>query len=191
MNLIKQFFFQLLYLRQPPWDTGITPPELMDFIQNHHAGRALDLGCGTGTNAITLAQHDWQVIGVDFVRRAIKKARVKAHHAGVDIEFRVSNVTHLHDISDPFDLILDIGCYHALSDRDKLEYIDNLERLLATTGTFMIYAYFRSGEESPNALGGGIIEADVSVLQEHLTLIKREDGSERGIRQSAWFWFQR
>lgn len=51
--------------RQTPWDTDITPPEVMEFIETVTPGRALDLGCGTGTNAITLANHGWDVIRVD------------------------------------------------------------------------------------------------------------------------------
>ena len=40
-------------------------------------GRALDLGCGTGTNAIWLAQHGWTAVGVDFSALAIESARRK------------------------------------------------------------------------------------------------------------------
>ena len=49
--------------RQTPWDTQVTPPEVMEFIARTPPGKALDLGCGTGTNAITLARHGWQVDG--------------------------------------------------------------------------------------------------------------------------------
>ena len=44
-------------------------------------GRALDLGCGTGTNSIYLAQHGWETTGVDFVPRAIGIAKRKAEAA--------------------------------------------------------------------------------------------------------------
>ena len=46
--------FQWKYWRgQTPWDTNITPPEVEDFVKTASPGRALDLGCGTGTNAIS------------------------------------------------------------------------------------------------------------------------------------------
>ena len=65
--MFRRIYFNLLYLfTRPPWDTGVSPPELYDFIENHEPGRAIDIGCGTGTNVITLAQAGWQVTGVDF-----------------------------------------------------------------------------------------------------------------------------
>jgi len=69
MNLLRRINFNLWYFRRPPWDRGISPPELFDFISKHPAGRAIDLGCGTATNVITLAQNGWQVTGIDFAPR--------------------------------------------------------------------------------------------------------------------------
>ena len=63
--------------RQTPWDTQVTPPEVMEFIARTPPGKALDLGCGTGTNAIALARHGWRVTGVDFIPKAILAARGK------------------------------------------------------------------------------------------------------------------
>ncbi|MCK7512216.1 MAG: methyltransferase domain-containing protein [Desulfobacterales bacterium] len=68
--------FEWRYWRgNTPWDTNITPPEVMEFIAETPPGRALDLGCGTGTNAIALARHGWQATGVDFAPKAVHKAR--------------------------------------------------------------------------------------------------------------------
>src|SRR5207249_11633291 len=103
--------------RRPPWDTGITPPEVERFVASHAPGRALDLGCGTGTNAVYLARHGWSALGVDFVGRAIAKARQRAASAGLAerCEFRMGDVTRRSAISGPFDLALDIGCLHAIA----------------------------------------------------------------------------
>ena len=88
-NLFRRLLFQYWYFGQPKWDTGISPPELIEFINEHQPGRAIDIGCGTGTNVITLAKAGWGVTGVDFVR-AIRKAKQKLKNAGVQVEVRVA-----------------------------------------------------------------------------------------------------
>ena len=176
----------LSYLRNPPWDTGISPPELMAFINNHPPGRALDLGCGTGTNAITLAERGWRVIGIDFVHRAIRKGNQKARQANMEIDFRVNDVTRIDNINGPFDLILDIGCFHSLPTSGIAAYVKNLQRLLIHDGTFLLYAFIIQGGQSDS----GVTSDDLSLLDANLSLISRNDGKDRGQRPSAWFTYQ-
>ena len=78
--------------------------------------RALDLGCGTGADAVYLAGHGWQTTGVDFAPEAIAAARKKAADAGVDAAFVVGDASRLADagVRGPFDLLLDVGCYHTI-----------------------------------------------------------------------------
>ncbi|MBN2551020.1 MAG: class I SAM-dependent methyltransferase [Anaerolineales bacterium] len=193
MSLSKRIFFYLSYFQNPPWDTGITPPEVWEFIRQHPPGRALDLGCGTGTNAITLAQHGWQVSGVDFVGRAIRLARRKAKRAGVRVDFhqgdvsRLSEVLRRQQIQGPFKLVLDIGCFHSLSLEGKTAYAAALEGLLAPQGVFLIYTFLSA---PPDALSG-LQPSDLELLERHLRLVQRVDGSERGRRPSAWLTYQR
>jgi SAM-dependent methyltransferase len=186
--MMRRMFYELFYFRHPPWDTGISPPELIAFIDSHLPGRALDLGCGTGTNAITLAQHGWQVVGVDFVGRAIRAARRKAKQAGVQVDFHADDVTRLRGVSGPFDLVLDIGCLHSLSRQQKAVYVDNLRRLLAPQGTFLSYAFITQDEQ---AQGSGLSPGDLDLLDSRFQLVQRVDGSDRGDRASAWFTYQR
>jgi 2-polyprenyl-3-methyl-5-hydroxy-6-metoxy-1,4-benzoquinol methylase len=183
----RRLFFNFWYFGEPPWDTGISPPELMAFIASHPAGKALDMGCGTGTNVITLAKHGWQVSGVDFALPAILQARRKARRQGVEVDLRVENVASMQNISGPFDLILDIGCFHSLQTSAKQAYLLNLERLLAKGGTFLMYAFFQQDKEG----GTGLRQADLEALQDLLNLVERQDGTERGQRPSAWFTFRR
>ena len=188
MSLRRKLFYNLFYFRQPPWDTGISPPELMDFIHSHPPGRALDLGCGTGTNAITLAKHGWQVLGVDFVGRALRAARRKAKQAGVKADFRRGDVTRLNGIESPFDLVLDIGCLHSLTVQQKAVYIDNLGPLLAPKGTFLLYAFIAPGEQNRKLW---LTPDDQNQLSSCLRLVQRVDGDDRSQRASAWFTYQR
>ena len=74
-NLLRRLEFQYLYFHRPPWDTGMSPPELMEFIETHEPGRAIDIGCGTGTNVITLAKAGWQVTGVEFAPSSWRNKR--------------------------------------------------------------------------------------------------------------------
>lgn len=187
MKWFRRVLFNLWYFFNPPWDTGVSPPELMEFIENHSPGRALDLGCGTGTNVITLAQHGWQVTGVDFAATAIAQAKKKARQAGLAVDLRVEDVTRLNGIAGPFDLILDMGCFHNLSGDAVRQYAQNLDRLLANSGTFLLYGFFRDPRDS----NPGLVEDDIETLRERLALIDRQDGTERGFRPSAWFTFRK
>jgi cyclopropane fatty-acyl-phospholipid synthase-like methyltransferase len=187
MSLSRRLFFNFSYFRKPPWDTGISPPELMDFINNHPPGRALDLGCGTGTNAITLAKAGWQVTGVDFVRRAIQIARRKARQAGVTIDLRMGDVTRLEKVYGPFDLVLDIGCYHGITTPGRQAYRENLKRLLAPTGNFLMYSIFRQADEGRP----GMLDEDIQAFFDDFDLLQRQDGLDNRGRRSAWFNFRK
>ncbi len=129
-NLPRRILFQYLYFRKPPWDTGISPPELLEFIQTHSPGRAIDIGCGTGTNVITLSRAGWDVTGVDFAPRAIKFAKRKLKQAGIQAKLLVGDATKLQGIIGPFDFALDLGCFHGIPQAGKPKYLDQLDRIL-------------------------------------------------------------
>ena len=186
-RLLRKLFFNLQYLGHPPWDTGITPPELVQFMEAHPPGRALDLGCGTGTNCIELARRGWQVTGVDFARRALQTARKKAETAGVNIQFHYADVSQLPGISGPFDLILDIGCFHGLPPAARERYLQNLERLLGLSGSFLLYAFISQDDQQDIS----ITEAEIDTLRNKYRLVSHRIGTERGQRPSAWFIFER
>jgi cyclopropane fatty-acyl-phospholipid synthase-like methyltransferase len=160
----------------------------MEFIERNPPGRAIDLGCGTGTNVITLAQHGWQATGIDFVSKAIRSAKRKADKARVAVAFRIGDVTRLENLGGDYDLVLDIGCYHGLSSHQRLEYGKNLKYILNPGGTFMLYAFLKKDELSRH----GVSDADIQQLSSFLHLQTREDGDgEDTFGPSAWFWFIR
>ena len=181
--------FQWRYwCRQTPWDTQVTPPEVMEFIARTPPGKALDLGCGTGTNAITLARHGWQVTGVDFIPKAILAARVKAARSEFAIDFLVASVTDLSALSGLFDYVLDIGCLHALKAEDRMRYAVNLSRLLRPQAWYMLYAWLPRPWEGGVA---GISTEEVEILlRENFFEVRTATGEENG-NPSAWYWFQR
>ncbi len=188
--MLRKLFFLFQYLfGSPPWDTGVSPPELMDFIEGHEPGRALDIGCGTGTNAITLAEHGWCVVGVDFIPKAIRAARRKARRAGVaDVTtFRADDVLNLDPGLGPFDLVLDIGCFHTFAGGDVIRYAELVEDLTAPGGAVLLYAHMKEDPSEEH----GAAEADILSLGKGMDLVHRKDTMEGESRKSVWLTFRK
>ncbi|MBE9523832.1 MAG: class I SAM-dependent methyltransferase [Chloroflexi bacterium] len=185
---LRRYFFNIWYYRQPPWDTRVTPPEVINFADQHPPGRALDLGCGTGTNVIYLAKRGWESIGIDFAPKAIRAARRKIKHHDYNTRFWVDDVTRLHKVSGSFDFILDMGCYHSLDSDEQKSYLKNVDRLLNPGGHYLLYVFFRPSTKSARP---GVVEADLSSISTYLTLILRQNGFEKDTRPSAWLHFQK
>src|ERR1700735_4931964 len=117
----KHTLFRLFYrLGFTPWDGHPIARNLQDLVDALPAGRALDLGCGTGDSSIFLAQHGWNVTGVDYVPTALEKAHAKAAAAKTSVDFVPADVTKLsrEGIGADFGLIVDNGCLHNMSDGD-------------------------------------------------------------------------
>jgi SAM-dependent methyltransferase len=185
--LINRLYFEYRYLAgKSPWDTGISPPELLAFLESHSPGQALDLGCGTGTNLITMARYGWNVTGVDFSMRAIRSARRKLRRTGAEARLFVGDVTDLRQIQGTFDLILDIGCLHSVNPERRPSYIHNLNTFLAPGGTFLLYAFW-----SQPGLRAGLNQVDLDGLSASLELIHRQDGEDPNQRRSTWFTFHK
>jgi ubiquinone/menaquinone biosynthesis C-methylase UbiE len=188
-TLFRRLLFHYWYYRQPPWDTGVSPPELLEFIQNRKPGRAIDIGCGTGTNIITLAKAGWKVTGVDFAPRAIKLARQKLNKAGVRAELLVKDATKLEGIKGPFDLAFDLGCFHTIPQDKRTDYLKQLDRILMPNGFWLMYGFLKS--DGTHA-GPGFAEAEIERIYSVLTLLSRQDGfDDHGLKSSAWFLFQK
>ncbi|MEW5717009.1 MAG: class I SAM-dependent methyltransferase [Chloroflexota bacterium] len=197
MNL-RQLFFEFQYrFARPPWDSGITPPEVVAQVESTPVrGRALDLGCGTGTNAIYLAQRGFAVVGVDFSSKAIATARAKARRADVAVEFRVADVTRLDALRAPFDFVLDIGCLHAIDAAARPRYAEQIARLTRPGAAFMLYAFAPRPADAPRHLIGfrnvGIAAEEVQQLFAAYFVLERvEHGADRGERASVWYWFRK
>ena len=188
-NLFRRLLFQYWYFGQPRWDTGISPPELLDFIEKHLPARAIDIGCGTGTNVITLAKAGWQVTGVDFAPRAIQLAKQKLRSTKTKAELYVSDATCLKGIGGPYELALDIGCFHSIPKVGKADYLHQLDRILTSNGFWLMYGFCTSDSVLSST---GLDEADISLISSQLTPVSRREGfDDKRNRTSAWFLFQK
>ena len=188
--MLLKFFnwlkFNSRYLLHPPWDTGFTPPEVLRFINNSPPGRALDLGAGSGTNIITLANAGWDAIGVEYAFWAVVSARKKIRHADVSAKIYLHDVVDLDFLRGTFDLVLDVGCYHSLDLQERKVYNSNIPILLNKGGTFLVYAFL---SEDPTEKTG-ISQKDINNFSNYLKLISSVKGKERDIRDSIWLEFR-
>jgi SAM-dependent methyltransferase len=166
-NFLRRLLFQYWYFRQPPWDTGVSPPELFEFLEKQEPGRAIDIGCGTGTNVITLARAGWRVTGVDFAPRAVKLARQKLKREGIQAELFVRD---------------------GIPQANRTHYLRQLDRILAPSGYWLMYGFLKP----EGGTGTGLTESEIGWIAERLTLLSRRSGMDDGrAKPSAWFLFQK
>jgi SAM-dependent methyltransferase len=146
----KHTLFRIFYrVGFTPWDGHPLAQSLRDLIEGTGdtsalpAGSALELGCGTGDCSIYLAQHGWKVTAVDFVAKALDKARAKAGAADVSVDFVSADVTHLSQarIGAGFGLIVDNGCLHNMSDGDRDAYVREVSAVAAPDARLLIVAF--------------------------------------------------
>jgi SAM-dependent methyltransferase len=185
LKISRSIVFNLSYLFHPRWDSGIPAPELVRFIQAKPPGKAIDIGCGTGTNLLYLAQQQWTVTGLDYAPLAIRKAHHKLQcHPATLLVADVTGLSFL-DLPGPYDLALDMGCFHSLSDRDRQACVQGLEKWIHPNGTVMVYAFQPATPDN----GKGVSKAEmIGYFAENFVLKNYEQG--RG-RPSAWYYFER
>lgn len=195
-NATYQEFVERYAAGRVPWDDELPPPEVINLLDRVAPGRALDLGCGYGRAAIMMARRGWQVDAIDFVPQAIAGATVRVQAAGVanHIHFYTASVADLAFLDKPYDLALDVGCMHALTDAERLAYRDELCRLLRPGAHYLLFVHVSDPDVETEARG--LSETTIGALFGQAFSLERV---EHGITQvedqppwrSAWFWFRR
>ena len=123
-----------------PWDTGEPDNHLVEFVRSGAVapGRALDVGCGTGTDALWLAGWGFTVLGVDVASVAIEKARAKAAAAKLDCRFETLDFLNDSVSGGPFDFVFDRGCFHVFDKREERErFAARVASVLAPEGRWL------------------------------------------------------
>lgn len=105
------------------------------------AGRAIDLGCGAGLEAIYLAKEGFDVTGVDFSPTAIEMARKNAKPEGVKVEFIQDDLTRLKHVKGTFDFLVDYGALNDLNRQDRDSYVMNVLPLSHPGSQFLLMCF--------------------------------------------------
>ncbi len=175
-----------------PWDSGITPPEIFEILSELPPGKALDLGCGTGTVMRDLLKRGWRADGIDFAQGAIELARDKLQQFPAEtwrlFRHDVTKLNELPDLRAPYDLIIDIGCGHCIDKSAAAGYGRSVAAMLKSGGSFMLYA---SHPRPDSTVGWTPVEVE-RLFRPRLRLVWQRQGTDAAIGvASSWYRMRR
>jgi ubiquinone/menaquinone biosynthesis C-methylase UbiE len=145
-------FFNSAYLGTPPWDIGRPQREFVKLADSGKIrGRVIDVGCGTGENAMMFASKGFNILGVDSAPLAIAKAKAKAKERSSAAEFMEADALDLPSLKRTFDTATDCGLFHTFSDGERVKYAKSLGGVLNPGGSYFMLCF---SDKEPADWGG-------------------------------------
>lgn len=144
-----------------PWDVGVADSQLQRIIAEYEIApcRMLELGCGTGTNAVYLAQQGFGVTAFDLSPLAVEKATSRAGEANVKVNLFVGDVCALPDLGEPFDFVFDRGVYHCVRRQNVEPFVQTVAALTAP-GAYYLTLAGNANEPAPPEEGPPRVRAE-------------------------------
>lgn len=170
-----------------PWDSGVPSEELKAILSEGLITpcRVFEIGCGTGTNAIFLAQSGFDVTAVDLSEVAINRAKAKADAAGVKITFLQADVTSLpSEAGTEFPFVFDRGTYHIVRTVNLQSLQSTLAKLVAPDGYFVVLAG-NANEDAPPEKGPPRVRANEMCAElegKAFDLVSLKESNFHGVR---------
>jgi cyclopropane fatty-acyl-phospholipid synthase-like methyltransferase len=139
---IRRMFDEFYRHTKPPWDIGRPRKQFVELArQGVISGSVLDIGCGTGENALFYAELGLEVWGIDFSPVAIRKAEEKAAKRGLRAKFLIQNALLLEDLNRKFDTATDSGFFHTLDNRERPAFARSLAAVLRPGGVYYMLCF--------------------------------------------------
>ncbi|MBI4092642.1 MAG: methyltransferase domain-containing protein [Candidatus Kerfeldbacteria bacterium] len=133
--------YRTLAISDLPWESGKPSPTLVRLVESGSIrGRVLDVGCGSGTQAVWMAERGLEVTGVDISKTAIVRARELAAAHAIAVDFRVADARRLPFTDAMFDSVFDRGVFHH-QERRKASYAKEIARVLKGGGTYLLLTF--------------------------------------------------
>jgi len=175
---------------QLPWDTGEPEPLLVGFVTSGGVtpGPTLEIGAGTGTNAIWMAERGFDVLGVDISRLAVEKARAKMDGRALRCRFAALDFLAASPDGGPFQFVFDRGCFHVFDEPDERQrFAARVAAALAPGGLWL--SLIGSTEGSPREVGPPRRSAREITLaiEPALEIVELRSSEFRGHGAKAWF----
>ncbi len=158
-------------LEELPWELGRPKEVVVRLIGGHQIIErelpVLDIGCGAGSNAVYMAAEGLSVVALDFVPKALEYTRKAAEGTGLEIELVNGDASHLPFKNETFGFILDIGCFHSLSEEDRAAYINEISRTLTRGGYFQLTTFSSHNDAPPPCSATAFNDDDIRDLFPH------------------------
>jgi SAM-dependent methyltransferase len=134
--------FDAMYSGIPPWDIGRPQPAFVRQAESGSIrGSVLDVGCGTGEQALLAVGLGLPATGVDLSPTAIRAARRKAVERGLTAEFLVWDALDLPALGRQFETVLDSGVYHVFDDDDRARFVESLRAVIPPGGRYLMLCF--------------------------------------------------
>jgi len=106
---------------QLPWDTGQPEPVLVEFVTSGRVRPCptLEIGAGTGTNAIWMAERGFDVSGIDVSPMAVERAHARMEGRDLRCRFVALDFLAAPPPDGPFRFVFDRGCFHVFDEPDE------------------------------------------------------------------------
>lgn len=193
--------------REKPCPFFVTQPDecLAEWIAGGCVprGRALDIGCGNGRNAIYLARQGFQVDAIDLSSSAISWAQDQVEHAGVKVNLACGSIFAMGVPANTYSLVYDSGCFHHIAPHRRNQYVQLIAGALTPGGALGIVCFTPeagsgySDEEvyAQKSLGGGLGYSDAQLRaiwaqQLRVSTLRRmhEREANSGLFGRAFLW---
>ena len=139
---MERQLFEQMYQGQAPWDIGRPQPSIVSLqAAGQIRGSVLDVGCGTGDNALFLASQGHETWGLDFVPAAIERAKAKAAQRALAVHFLVGNALELDQLGRRFNTVIDCGLFHTFSDEERPVFVQGLAAAVQHEGWLHILCF--------------------------------------------------
>jgi SAM-dependent methyltransferase len=143
--------FEEMYKGVPPWEIDGPQSEIVRIVElGEIKPPVLDVGCGTGENALYLAKTGFEVTGIDIVPAAIEKALNKAKERSLVASLLVWDALNLQALQRRFNTVIDSGFFHALPDKKRPVFVESLIFVLNPGGTYFMMCF---SEHEPGSWG--------------------------------------
>ena len=179
---------------QLPWDTGQPEPLLVEFVTSDAVtpGSALEIGAGTGTNSIWMAERGFDVLGVDVASLAIERAQAKMEGRALRCRFAAWDFLAEPPPGGPFQFVFDRGCFHVFDETGEREqFATQVAAILEPGGLWL--SLIGSTEGPPREIGPPRRSAGEVTLaiEPALEIVELRSTEFSGSNAKAWFCLSR